>query len=109
MSESISEPGSPIAEGLPYSRDGMAIYRQSFAIIRAEADLLRFMPDEADIAVRMIHACGQVEIAHHIVFGGNLVAEQGHDVASAGPDDRFMEKRQRANVDHGINAATFRC
>jgi precorrin-8X/cobalt-precorrin-8 methylmutase len=83
MSESISEPVSPIAEGLPYSRDGMAIYRQSFAIIRAEADLSRFTPDEADIAVRMIHACGQVEVAHHIVFGGDLVAA-ARDALTAG-------------------------
>jgi precorrin isomerase len=44
------------------------------AIIRAEADLSRFSAEEADIAVRMIHACGAVEAANHIVFGPNLVA-----------------------------------
>ena len=77
MSEPISKPiseATPIAEGAAYLRDGAAIYRQSFAIIRAEADLSRFAPDEADIVVRMIHACGQVDVAHDIVFGGNLVA-----------------------------------
>jgi precorrin-8X/cobalt-precorrin-8 methylmutase len=73
MSEPISEPVSPIAEGPVYLRDGTAIYRKSFAIIRAEADLSRFTTDEADIVVRMIHACGQVDVAHHVVFGGNLV------------------------------------
>ncbi len=57
-----------------YLRDGTAIYERSFAIIRAEADLARFSPEEADVAVRMIHACGQVEMARHIVFGGELVA-----------------------------------
>jgi len=57
-----------------YLRDGAAIYQRSFAIIRAEADLARFSPEEADVAVRMIHACGQVEAAKYIVFGGNLVA-----------------------------------
>src|SRR5215469_17794950 len=57
-----------------YLRDGAAIYERSFAIIRAEADLSRFSADEADVAVRMIHACGQVDMARHIVFGGNLVA-----------------------------------
>jgi precorrin-8X/cobalt-precorrin-8 methylmutase len=62
------------AQAAGYLRDGAAIYRQSFAIIRAEADLSRFTPEEADIAVRMIHACGQVEVARHIVFAGNLVA-----------------------------------
>src|SRR5690606_24859108 len=44
-----------------YIRDGTAIYEKSFAIIRAEADLSRFSAGEADIAVRMIHACGLVE------------------------------------------------
>jgi precorrin-8X/cobalt-precorrin-8 methylmutase len=57
-----------------YLRDGAAIYRRSFAIIRAEADLSRFTPEQAEIVVRMIHACGQVDIAEHIVFGGDLVA-----------------------------------
>ena len=57
-----------------YLRDGAAIYERSFAIIRAEADLSRFSADEADVAVRMIHACGAVEAAQHIVFGRDLVA-----------------------------------
>ena len=63
-----------MSERSTYLRDGNAIYQRSFAIIRAEADLTRFSPDEADIAVRMIHACGVVELAPHIVFGGGLVA-----------------------------------
>jgi len=57
-----------------YIRDGDAIYQQSFAIIRAEADLSRFSTDEAEVAVRMIHACGNVELAAHIVFHRELVA-----------------------------------
>jgi precorrin-8X/cobalt-precorrin-8 methylmutase len=56
-----------------YLRDGAAIYQRSFAIIRAEADLSRFSADEAEIAVRMIHACGLVEAAAHVAFGKNLV------------------------------------
>ncbi|OYZ90438.1 MAG: hypothetical protein B7Y01_02595, partial [Xanthobacter sp. 17-67-6] len=51
-----------------YVRDGTAIYARSFAIIRAEADLSRFSDDEADVAVRMIHACGLVEAASAFVF-----------------------------------------
>jgi precorrin-8X/cobalt-precorrin-8 methylmutase len=62
-----------MSERLAYLRDGAAIYERSFAIIRAEADLSRFAADEADVAVRMIHACGQVELARHIVFGGGVV------------------------------------
>jgi precorrin-8X/cobalt-precorrin-8 methylmutase len=57
-----------------YLRDGAAIYERSFAIIRAEADLSRFSAEEADVAVRMIHACGAVEAAQHIVFGHGLVS-----------------------------------
>ena len=51
-----------------YIRDGAAIYRQSFGIIRAEADLARFGPEEEPVAVRIIHACGMVEAAADIVF-----------------------------------------
>jgi precorrin-8X/cobalt-precorrin-8 methylmutase len=56
-----------------YLRDGEAIYQRSFAIIRAEADLARFSAEEAEIAVRMIHACGMVELADAIVFAPGLV------------------------------------
>ncbi|SIS96508.1 precorrin-8X methylmutase [Paracoccus saliphilus] len=51
-----------------YEKDGAAIYRQSFATIRAEADLARFTPEEEIAAVRMIHAAGMVELAAHIRF-----------------------------------------
>ena len=57
-----------------YLRDGAAIYQRSFAIIRAEADLSRFSDAEADVAVRMLHACGVVEIAKNIVFADGVVA-----------------------------------
>ena len=45
-----------------YETDGAAIYRQSFATIRAEADLARFTPDEEQVVVRMIHACGMTDL-----------------------------------------------
>jgi precorrin-8X/cobalt-precorrin-8 methylmutase len=57
-----------------YLRDGAAIYERSFAIIRTEADLSRFTPEEADIAVRMIHASGDVRLAERIVFSPGLAA-----------------------------------
>jgi precorrin-8X/cobalt-precorrin-8 methylmutase len=63
-----------MSEQASHLRDGTAIYERSFAIIRAEADLSRFSAEEADVAVRMIHACGQVDMAPHIVFGGGLAA-----------------------------------
>jgi precorrin-8X/cobalt-precorrin-8 methylmutase len=68
-----------------YLRDGAEIYQRSFAIIRAEADLAGFSPEEADVAVRMIHACGLVEAAGHIVFGGGLVAAARKALAAGAP------------------------
>lgn len=56
-----------------YIRDGMAIYERSFAIIREESDLSRFSPEQADIAVRMIHACGRVDAAEFIEFAEDFV------------------------------------
>ena len=74
-----------MADAAAYLRDGTAIYQRSFAIIRAEADLSRFSADEADVAVRMIHACGLVEAAQHIVFGANAVAAGRLALATGAP------------------------
>jgi precorrin-8X/cobalt-precorrin-8 methylmutase len=57
-----------------YETDGAAIYRQSFAMIRAEADLARFAPDEEQVAVRMIHAAGMVGLEAHVRFSPGFVA-----------------------------------
>ncbi|MBB2907837.1 precorrin-8X/cobalt-precorrin-8 methylmutase [Rhizobium sp. RAS22] len=57
-----------------YIRDGNAIYERSFAIIREEADLSAFAEDQADIAIRMIHACGLVEAAAHFRFSPDFVS-----------------------------------
>lgn len=56
-----------------YIRDGNAIYERSFAMVREEADLSAFTPDQADIAIRMIHACGLVEAAQHFRFSPDFV------------------------------------
>lgn len=55
-----------------YVRDGAEIYRRSFAIIRAESDLARFTPAEERVAVRIIHACGMVDIARDIVMSNGF-------------------------------------
>ena len=60
--------------GYDYIRDGTAIYERSFAIIRQEADLARFSLEEAEVAIRMIHACGQVEAAKSFAFGSGFVS-----------------------------------
>jgi precorrin-8X/cobalt-precorrin-8 methylmutase len=74
-----------MSERAAYLRDGAAIYERSFAIIRAEADLARFSADEADVAVRMIHACGVVELAAQIVFGADLVGAARRALAAGAP------------------------
>lgn len=51
-----------------YETDGAAIYRASFATIRAEAELARFTPEEEPVVVRMIHASGMVPLAPHVRF-----------------------------------------
>jgi len=68
-----------------YIRDGTAIYERSFAIIRAEADLSRFDADEADVAIRMIHACGQVEAAKHFVFSSGFVSAAREALKAGAP------------------------
>lgn len=45
-----------------YQADGVRIYAESFATIRAEANLAQFKPELARVAVRMIHACGMVDL-----------------------------------------------
>ncbi|PRQ12112.1 precorrin-8X methylmutase [Corynebacterium sp. 13CS0277] len=57
-----------------YITDGAEIYRQSFAMIRAESDLSRWTPEQAQVAVRMIHAAGQTDLADDIEFSAGLVA-----------------------------------
>lgn len=56
-----------------YEKDGAEIYRQSFATIRAKADLSRFSPEESQVAVRMIHACGMVDLVDDIEFSSGVV------------------------------------
>lgn len=57
-----------------YETDGAAIYLRSFAMIRAEADLARFDPDEEVVVVRMIHAAGMVDLARHVRFTPGMAA-----------------------------------
>jgi precorrin-8X/cobalt-precorrin-8 methylmutase len=58
---------------LDYVRDGQEIYRRSFATIRAEADLSRFPADVSQVVVRMIHACGMVDLTEHVAYSPNVV------------------------------------
>ena len=58
-----------------YEKDAAEIYRQSFATIRAKADLSRFSPQEAQVAVRMIHSCGMVDLVADVEFSVGAVVK----------------------------------
>jgi precorrin-8X/cobalt-precorrin-8 methylmutase len=68
-----------------YQTDGAAIYRQSFAMIRAEADLARFAGAEERIAVRMIHAAGLVALAPRIRFSPGFAEAAGAALVAGAP------------------------
>ena len=70
---------------LDYIRDAAEIYRQSFATIRAEADLSRFPDEVARVVVRLIHTCGQVDVADHVAFSADVVARAHAALAAGAP------------------------
>ncbi|MEQ5794116.1 precorrin-8X methylmutase [Paracoccus sp. NFXS7] len=68
-----------------YERDGAAIYRQSFATIRAEADLARFDADEEPVVVRMIHAAGLVGLERDVAFTPGMATAARAALAAGAP------------------------
>ena len=62
-----------MVSGLEYVRDGAEIYRRSFATIRAEAALGDLPADVAQVAVRMIHACGMTDLVTDLAWSPNVV------------------------------------
>lgn len=68
-----------------YLRDPDAIYAQSFATVRAEANLARFPDDIADVVVRMIHACGIVGIADDVEATEDAAVAGRHALAAGKP------------------------
>jgi precorrin-8X/cobalt-precorrin-8 methylmutase len=67
----------------PYEKDPAAIYAQSFATVRAEARLDRFDPAMQAVAIRLIHACGMVDVADRLAFSPGA-AEVGRAALRAG-------------------------
>ncbi|MFG1874980.1 precorrin-8X methylmutase [Sphaerisporangium sp. NPDC049003] len=59
---------------IDYIRDGAEIYRRSFATIRAEAELTGLPDDVARVAVRMIHACGMVDLTTDLAWSPGVVS-----------------------------------
>ncbi len=70
---------------LDYLRDAAEIYRQSFATIRAEADLSRFPADVERVVVRLIHTCGQVDVAEHVAYTDDVVTRAAAALAAGAP------------------------
>ncbi|MDH6132306.1 precorrin-8X/cobalt-precorrin-8 methylmutase [Kitasatospora sp. MAA4] len=59
---------------IEYEKDGAAIYRESFATIRAEADLAGLPADVSQVAVRMIHACGMTDLVSDLLWTPGVVS-----------------------------------
>ncbi|WP_448614444.1 precorrin-8X methylmutase [Modestobacter sp. URMC 112] len=68
-----------------YEHDGAEIYRQSFATIRAEADLTGLPEDVARVAVRMVHACGQVDLVDDVAYSAEVVARAREALHAGAP------------------------
>jgi len=91
-----------------YETDGAAIYLQSFATIRAEADLARFDKDEEQVAVRMIHAAGMVGLEQHVRFSPGFVPAARGALEAGAPilcDARMVSEgvtRKRLPADNAV-------
>ena len=74
-----------MSAGYDYVRVGAEIYRRSFAIIRAEADLARFAGAAERVVVRMIHACGMVDLVRDIGYSPDVVTAARKALAGGAP------------------------
>ena len=74
-----------MSEPLDYIRDGAEIYRRSFSTIRSEANLARFKGLEEKVAVRIIHACGMVEIASDIEMSADFAGKARSALLAGAP------------------------
>jgi precorrin-8X/cobalt-precorrin-8 methylmutase len=70
---------------LDYTRDAAEIYRQSFATIRAEADLTGLPADVSRVVVRLIHTCGQVDVTAHVAYTDDVVTRTHAALAAGAP------------------------
>ena len=87
-----------------YVRDGAEIYRRSFALIRSEAELARFQGVEERVAVRIIHACGMVDVARDIFFSPGVASAAAAALQAGAPilcDSRMLaDGITRARLPH---------
>ncbi|MFB4279753.1 MULTISPECIES: precorrin-8X methylmutase [unclassified Nonomuraea] len=68
-----------------YIRDGAEIYRRSFATIRAETDLTGLPPEVAQVAVRMIHACGMTDLVADLDWSSEVVTRARRALRGGAP------------------------
>lgn len=95
---------------MPYSYEtnGSVIYRHSFAIIRKEANLTRFSPEEERVAVRMIHAAGMVGLEEYLVFSPKMAVTARAALEAGAPvlcDARMVSEgitRARLPADNAV-------
>lgn len=76
---------APPTHRYPYVTDGAAIYAESFATIRSESELSTVPTDAEKVAVRMIHACGQTDLAADLVIHPDLVRAGRSALAAGAP------------------------
>ncbi|MEW1718404.1 precorrin-8X methylmutase [Streptomyces sp. NPDC093109] len=74
-----------VSTAFDYEKDGAEIYRRSFATIRAEADLAGLPADVAQVAVRMIHACGMVDLVRDLSYTPTVVARAREALRAGAP------------------------
>ena len=70
---------------MDYLRDPEEIYRRSFEIVQGEADLSAFPDDLADVAVRLIHACGMPEIVRDVRWADGVATAARAALESGAP------------------------
>ena len=68
-----------------YVRDPAEITRQSFAAIRREADLSALPEDVVPMALRMIHACGMIDLPADLAFSTGAEAAGRAALAAGAP------------------------
>ncbi|NJM70443.1 MAG: precorrin-8X methylmutase [Scytonema sp. RU_4_4] len=93
---------------IDYIKDGNEIYRKSFAIIRSEANLSVLAPDVANVAVRLIHACGMTDIVYDLAASPTAVESGRQSLAAGAPilcDCRMVAEgitRRRLPADNSV-------
>ncbi|MCX5209436.1 precorrin-8X methylmutase [Kitasatospora sp. NBC_00240] len=70
---------------IEYEKDGAAIYRESFATIRAEVDLAGLPADVSQVVVRMIHACGMTDLVEDLLWSPGVVADARRALRAGAP------------------------